>query len=79
MLKGVVNLLVDHLLVDVGIRMVAESAAAFYWKAHHAVAQDGDFVARVGIGAVGHFTLTVEDARQGLGLFVARFAGGKHH
>jgi len=36
--EGIVHLLVDHLLVDASIGVVAEGAAAFHRQAHHAVA-----------------------------------------
>ena len=50
---GVVHQLVDGFLVELGIGVGAEVAAAFDGQAHHAEAQEGDLDA-VGVGAEGH-------------------------
>ena len=54
MLNGVVNLLVDHFLVNLGIVVTAERFAVGGGQTHHAVAQDGNFLVGLGILAIGH-------------------------
>ena len=54
MLDGIVNLLVDHLLVNLSIIVTAEGFAIGGRQAHHAVTQDGNLLVRLGILAIGH-------------------------
>ena len=79
MFEGVVDLLVDHLLVDGGVGVVAEGAAALYGETHHAVAKERHLVVRVGVGAVGHLALAVDDVFGDGRTVAVRRAGRKHH
>ena len=53
-LNGIVHLLVDHFLVDLSIVVTAEGLTVGGRQAHHAVAQDRDFLLGLGILAIGH-------------------------
>ena len=61
MFKGVVDFLVDHLLVDLGVGVVAEGGSVDHRETHHAVAQQRDFVASVWVGAISHLALSIND------------------
>ena len=54
MLDGVIDLLVDHLLVDLGVIVATEGLAVGCGQTHHAVTQDGDFLMGLGVLAIGH-------------------------
>ena len=55
MLDGVINLLIDHLLVDLGVIVTAKGLAVGGGQAHHAISQDRHLLVRLGVLAVGHF------------------------
>ena len=57
-LDGIVHLLLHHLLVDdAGATLTLARVRVEGGQAHHAVAQQRHLLARLGIGAVGHFAL----------------------
>ena len=78
MLDGIIHFAVHHLLVDVGIRVVAQVETAFYGQSHHAISQERHLVARVGIDAHSHLILgRLLRGEPFKLLFVPTFASGK--
>ncbi len=52
-LDGIVNHLIDEFLIEFGVGMFTQGAAAFDGQSHHAESKEGDLLT-VGVGAHGH-------------------------
>ena len=56
MLNGIVNLLIDHFLVNLSVIVAAEGFTVGTRQAHHAVAQNRDFLFGLRVHTVGHLS-----------------------